>query len=185
MQTSGKITSLNSQWQDLQQLQLPNLSQLDNIKPHLDLVLLALKAIASVTAEDVLQAAQELNLTAVIGDRHCPNAEERKKIDLEEVRQLVLIICYLAKQHQELIRRGVSLLEQVSDEQTNEPHHPALLANYVERFINFSQARSQEQDDLTAQSLSQLALKLLIDLLFYSGDNGHRLLWQALFPAAN
>ncbi len=185
MQPSGKTTSWNWQWQDLQKLKLPNLSQLDNIKPHLDLVLLALEAIASVTAEDVLQAAQELNLNSLVDNHHCANAEKRKKLDVEEVRPLVVIICHLAKQHQELIRRGVSLLEQVSDEQTNESDYPALLANYVERFINFSQARSQEQDKLTAQSLSQLALKLLIDLLFYSGDNGHRLLWLAIFAAAN
>ena len=176
MQSSGNTTSLNWQWQDLQQLALPDESQLENIKSHLDLVWLALEAIALVTPEDIDQAAQELNLTSVIGDRDCQN--------VAEVRSLVIIICHLAKQHQELIRRGVSLLEQVG-EQHNELHYPALLTDYAERFTKIYQARNHHSADLTPQSLSQLAFKLLIDLLFYSGDNGHRLLWLAISAADN
>ena len=105
---------------------------------------------------------------------------------MEEARSLVLIICHLAKQHQELIRRGVGLLEQVT-EQNKELHHTALLGDYLDRFINLYQERIDQPHDisLSPESLSQLALKLLIDLLFYSGNNGHRLLWLAIFDAAN
>lgn len=176
MQSLGNTTSWNWQWQDLQQLKLPDESQLDKIKSHLDLVWLALEAIAFVTPEDSSIAAQELNLTAVVGNRQGQN--------VAEVRSLVIIICHLAKQHQELIRRGVSLLEQVG-EPNDEPDYPALLADYAERFTKLYRARNQQQEDLIVQSLSQLAFKLLIDLLFYSGDYGHRLLWLAISPATN
>lgn len=176
MQSSGNTTSWNWQWQDLQQLKLPDESQLENIKSHLDLVWLALEAIALVTPEDSSQAAQELNLTSVFSDR--------QKQNVAEMRSLVVIYSHLAKQHQELIRRGVSLLEQVG-EQNNESDYPALLTDYAERFTKIYRARNHQQEDLVARSLSQLAFKLLIDLLFYSGDNGHRLLWLAISATDN
>jgi len=37
-----------------------------------------------------------------------------------------------------------------------------------------------EDDKVSTDVLTQLALKLLIDLLFYSGPSGHRRLWLAL-----
>ena len=64
MQPSVQTTLAKSRWEDLHQLELPNPSQLDNIKFHLDLVLLALEAIASIASEGILQAAKELNLTS-------------------------------------------------------------------------------------------------------------------------
>lgn len=181
-------------WQDLQQLKSPSPGQLENIKSHLDLVLLALEAIASITSEAILQAAKELNLESIVGDRislwrlrqsnpHRKSSGGRKKLDVEEARSLVLIICHLAKQHQELIRRAVSLLEQVTA-QNKQPHHTALLGDYLDRFINYYQERIEVQAPTSTESLSQLALKLLIDLLFYSGNRGHRLLWLAVFDSA-
>jgi hypothetical protein len=187
MQPTAKTNNSGLKLQDLQQL--PDAEQLDNIKSHLDLVLLALEAIASISSEAILQAAQELSLESVVGDRvalwrlrasnpHRKSSGGRKKLDVEEARSLVLIICYLANKHQELIRRAVSLLEQVS-EQNKSPHETALLGDYLDRFINFYQERIETK--ISSESLSNLAFKLLIDLLFYSGDRGHRLLWLAIF----
>ena len=183
-----------STWQDLQQLKSPSPEQLEDIKSHLDLVLLALEAIAGITSEAILQAAKELNLESIVGDRislwrlrqsnpHRKSSGGRKKLDVEEARSLVLIICHLAKQHQELLRRAVSLLEQVTA-QNKQPHHTALLGDYLDKFINYYQERIEVQKSTPAISLSQLALKLLIDLLFYSGNRGHRLLWLAIFDSA-
>ncbi|GAB4528482.1 MAG: DUF3038 domain-containing protein [Pleurocapsa sp.] len=187
MQPTAKTNNSGWKLRDLQQL--PDAEQLDNIKSHLDLVLLALEAIASISSEAILQAAQELGLESVVGDRvalwrlrasnpHRKSSGGRKKLDVEEARLLVLIICYLANKHQELIRRAVSLLEQVS-EQNKPPHKTALLGDYLDRFIDFYQERIETK--ISSESLSHLAFKLLIDLLFYSGDRGHRLLWLAIF----
>jgi len=178
---------------NLEDNKVTNDSDLENIKSHLDLILLALEAIANISSEGIIQAAKELNLESVIGDRitlwrlRSSNPKRkssggRKKLDVEEARSLVIIICYLAKQHQELLRRAVCLLEEIS-EQNEPPYRIALLGNYLDQFINYYQERISNSHNITPKYLSHLAWKLLIDLLFYSGDNGHRLLWIAIFDA--
>ncbi|MGL6345013.1 MAG: DUF3038 domain-containing protein [Waterburya sp.] len=181
-------------WRELTSLKTPEDRELDNIKYHLDLVLLALEAIANIRSEAMIKAAQDLYLESVMVDRlnlwqlksSDPKREtdgKRKKLDVEEARSLVLIICYLANQHQELLRRGVSLLEQVT-EQNQPPHQTALLGNYLDRFINSYQERIANPQYISSESLAYLPWKLLSDLLFYSGHNGHRLLWGTIFDTA-
>jgi hypothetical protein len=184
-----------AKWQDLHRLRMPTIEQLDNIKSHLDLVILALEAIANVTSETILQAATTLELDSIVKDRvelwRLRQANPwrksnggRKKLDVEEARSLVLIICYLAKQEQELLRRAVSLLEQVTA-QNQEPHKMALLGDYLDKFTNLYQERMAEETAMNAEQLYQLGLKLLVDLLFYSGKAGHRLLWLAILGQGN
>ncbi|NJR40542.1 MAG: DUF3038 domain-containing protein [Leptolyngbyaceae cyanobacterium CSU_1_4] len=181
---------------DLEMLPLagqPDPSQLDNIKAQLDLVLLALEALANIGSEAILQAATELDLAAVVADRVAlwrlrqssplRKGQGRKRLDVEEARSLVLIICHLAKQQQELIRRAVALLEQLT-EQNREPHQVALLGDYLDRFSNAYQERMEEGENTAQVQLTQLALRLLIDLLFYSSPSGARRLWLALMDRA-
>ncbi len=176
--------------EDLPLGQAPDSMQLDNIKTQLDLVLLGLEALAGIGSEEMLRAAADLNLESVVSDRVGlwrlrqsnpvrKSSGGRKKLDVEEARSLVLIICHLAKQHQELIRRAVTLLEQMA-EQNSEPHRAALLGDYLDKFSNTYQERMEQGEDVSPDLLTQLALKLLIDLLFYGGPNGHRRLWLAL-----
>ncbi len=168
----------------------PDPTQLDNIKAQLDLVLLALEALAELGSEAMLQAAEDLHVEAFMGDcvalwrlrQSSPLRKGqggRKKLDVEEARALVLVSCYLAKQQQELIRRAVALLEQTT-EQNREPHQAALLGDYLDRFNNTYQERMDNGDSTPPQTLTHLALRLLIDLLFYSAPNGPRRLWLAL-----
>lgn len=168
----------------------PDDQHLANIKTHLDLILLALEALTAITSEAMLQAAKELNLESVIGDRVelwrlrqsnplRKSSGGRKKLDVEEARSLVLIICHLAQQHQELIRRGVSLLEQITA-QNKPPHQTSLLGDYLDRFLNMYQERMEESLSIPVKKLESLGFKLLIDLLFYSAPNGSRRLWLAL-----
>lgn len=177
-------------WQQLNLDQVPADQQLDNIKAQLDLVLLALEALADIGSDAILQAATKLNLESMVTDRvHLWRLRQsnpmrkgqggRKKLDVEEARTLVLIICYLAKQHQALIRRAVALLEQVTED-NRAPHTVSLLGDYLDTFSNTYQERMEESDQLSPSFLTHLALKLLIDLLFYSGPGGHRRLWLAL-----
>lgn len=172
----------------------PDPSQLDNIKAQLDLVLLALEALTGIGSEAMLQAAADLSLESLVADRvsiwrlrqSSPlrrGQGGRKKLDVEEARALVLISCYLAKQHQELIRRAVALLEQMAD-QNREPHQAALLGDYLDAFNNTYQERMEDGDHTPPEVLTHLALKLLIDLLFYSAANGPRRLWLALMDRA-
>lgn len=172
-----------SRWQDLQQLPQPDRKQLDRIEIYLDLVLIALMAIAELDSEALLQVAEELDQRSTVGDRPLgwQPTGANKALEEDEARSLVLIICYLAKQHQELIRRAVSLLE-IKGEQ-REAERVTLLKDYLNKFIILYRARIKERSPVTVD-LSQLAWKLLTDLLFYSSDIGHRLLWLAALNAA-
>ena len=176
-------------WEEFNLTALPDPVQLDNIKAQLDLVLLALETLTGIGSDAILSAAAQLNLESAIKDRvtlwrlrsSSPLRGEggRKKLDVEEARSLVLIICHLAKQHQELIRRAVALLEQMT-EQNRAPHQAALLGDYLDAFSNKYVERMEEGENLSPDSLAHLALKLMIDLLFYSSKGGHRRLWLAL-----
>ena len=189
MRSTTKTPTPANQWEDWHPAE-PDSGQLDNIKAHLDLILLALEALTGIGSEAMLQAASELNLEDVVSDRvslwrlrqsnpQRKSSGGRKKLDVEEARALVLIICHLAQQHQELIRRAVALLEQMV-EQNQEPYRVALLGDYLDSFSNTYEERMNLTDNVSPNMLSQLAFKLLIDLLFYSATNGHRRLWLAL-----
>ena len=190
MRSTVKTATQTPSWEDLPLGQAPDSMQLDNIKTQLDLVLLGLEALAGIGSEEMLRAAADLNLESVVSDRVGlwrlrqsnpvrKSSGGRKKLDVEEARSLVLIICHLAKQHQELIRRAVTLLEQMA-EQNSEPHRAALLGDYLDKFSNTYQERMEQGENVSPDVLTQLALKLLIDLLFYGSPNGHRRLWLAL-----
>jgi hypothetical protein len=192
MYPTVKTSSPVSQWQQLPLESPPDEGQLDNIKTHLDLLLMALEALAKIGSEAILQAAQVLNLEGMVADRVAlwrlrqsnplrKGSGGRKKLDVEEARSLVLIICHLASQNQELIRRSVSLLEQVGN-QGQPPHRIALLGDYLDSFSQLYQERIEQGESLTSGQLTEIAFKLMIDLLFYSSRNGHRRLWLALLP---
>ncbi|HEY9825476.1 MAG TPA: DUF3038 domain-containing protein [Stenomitos sp.] len=167
----------------------PNGAQLDNIKTQIDLILLALEAIAGIGSEAMLQAATELGVQEMISDRVAlwrlrqsnpmrRGSGGRKKLDIEEARSLVLISCHLAQAHHSTIRRAISLLEDLT-EQNRPPHQAALLGDYLDQFTNLYQER-MDDEHRTPEALTDLGLKLLIDLLFYSGPQGVRRLWMAL-----
>ncbi len=180
-------TDQSPAWAELALTRQPDSHQLDNIKAQLDLVLLALEMLTQISSEAMLQAATELNLSDLLADRVAlwrlrqssplRRGQGRKRMDVEEARALVLIVHHLAKQHQELIRRAVALLEQLS-EQNRAPHEAALLGDYLDDFSNAYEERMEAT--ATPAQLSHLALKLLIDLLFYSAPSGSRRLWMAL-----
>lgn len=190
MHSAANSATPNSQWEDLTQLSTPNTVQWDNIKTQLDLVLLALETLAGIGSEAMIRAASNLNLESKVPDRVAlwrlrqsnplrKGQGGRKKLDVEEARSLVLITCYLAREHQELIRRAVGLLEQIA-ETNREPHQAALLGDYIDAFCNTYQERMEESEEISTDVLSHFALKLLVDLLFYSSPGGHRRLWLAL-----
>ncbi|BAZ46869.1 hypothetical protein NIES4102_39110 [Chondrocystis sp. NIES-4102] len=169
-------------WQDVNQLLTLDLNQLNSIKYHLDLLLLALEAIADLDSVAFIEAAKDLNLKLSKSDLG-ESFAQNKEIAIEQIKSLILIICYLARQHQELLRRAVGLLEQVTVEYKSS-NQVTLLANYFDLFINYYQTRINQKLDISIDYLTQLAGKLLSNLLFYSGNNGHHLLLVVIIDAA-
>ena len=163
--------------------------QLQNIKAHLDLVLLALEALAGVGSEAMLEAAQTLGLGHLMGDRvslwrlrqasPLRQGQGRKKLDVDEARALVLVSAHLAQTQAGAIRKAVAALEQATV-QGKAPYRVAQLGDYLDRFSNLYQDRMAADAASPMDALTDLALKLLVDLLFYSQPQGDLRLWTAL-----
>ena len=173
MYPNVKTPSLASPSEDLPLVQPPDAKQLDKVEAHLDLLLLALESLTGIGLEGRLEAAKELNLELP------QRSGEHEALEVEAARSLAPIACYLAKQHQELIRRACSLLEQMA-EPNPKPHRSALLEDYLDAFCQGYQERRGGGSHSSPELLQPLAFKLLIDLLFYSGANGCCRLWLAL-----
>ena len=182
-------------------------AQLSDIKAQLDLVLMALEALTHIGSESMLEAAKRLQLENILSDRvglwrlrqssPLRKGQGRKKLDVEEARALVLVICYLSAAHHEKIRQAIATLEQAT-QQGEPPHRAAILGDYLDNFSNLYSDRMSEESlsthpaaspsatipSTTTQILTQLSFRLLIDLLFYSAPNGERQLWLALLDRA-
>ncbi|MDJ0598101.1 MAG: DUF3038 domain-containing protein [Crocosphaera sp.] len=170
-------------WGDTPLTNPPTPQQLDQMQTHLDLVLLASESLIPIDADMLLQAALDLDINTTLvekvqlwSNREADNSIHR--FSVEQMRSLILIICYISQQHQELIRRAVTLLEQMTVQQ-KDPAQTTLLGNYLDHFQDFY-LNSGNNLQLSPHQQVKLASKLLIDLLFYSGDNGYDRLWLAL-----
>ena len=171
----------------------PQPEQLDSIKAQLDLVLLALESLVGLGSEAMLEAAKQLGLQDLMSDRvtlwrlrqasPLRKGQGRKKLDVDEARGLVLVSIHLAQQYQANIRKAVTLLE-TATAQNKPPHRIGLLGDYLDTFSNFYAERMTADDIPTTEHLRDLALKLLVDLLFYSQSGGTRRLWLALLDRA-
>ncbi|OIP79164.1 MAG: hypothetical protein AUK48_00275 [Oscillatoriales cyanobacterium CG2_30_44_21] len=168
----------------------PTLPQLQAIKAHLDLILIALEALTGLGSDEMLSVAEKLGLTEILSDRitlwrlrqasPLRKGKGRKKLDVDEARAMTLISCSLAAQQQFAIRNAVAQLEK-STALKLPPHREPIIGDYLDRFNNLYQERMTEEDQAKPDAIQRLALKLLIDLLFYSSQLGSRRLWVALF----
>lgn len=164
--------------------------QLQSIKAHLDLALLALEALTGISSDAVLKTAQRLGLEEFFGDRlslwrmrqssPLRKGKGRKNLDIEEAQALTLVICSLARQYQGKIRQAIAKLEQLSP-QKQSLHQEPILADYLEHFHQLYCERMMQWEAVSPSYLEKLSLKLLVDLLFYSAPNGDRRLWIALW----
>ena len=169
------------------------LPQLYQIKAHLDLILLALEALTEITSESMLQAAEELKLQNILSDRLVlwrlrqanplrkgssgKGSSGRKKLDVDEAKAIALITSHIASKYQTSIRQAVAELEKCTAKNAS-PHKQKILGDYLDRFHSMYEDRMTEPT--SNQNLEKLALKLLIDLLFYSSATGSRRLWMSL-----
>jgi hypothetical protein len=103
---------------------------------------------------------------------------------VDEARAMTLISCTLAAQQQFAIRNAVAQLEK-STALKRAPHREPILGDYLDRFNSLYQERMAEEEQAKPDEIQRLALKLLIDLLFYSSQIGSRRLWVALFERSH
>ena len=138
----------------------------------------------------MLGAAQTLQLDQWVSDRvnlwRLRNANPlrrstggRKRIDVDEARALVLIICHLATQHHGQIRSTMEHLEQAVLAERS-PFQEPKVGDYLDEFHSHYRSRMVDGDHRDQHSITELGLRVLIDLLFYSGKQGPHRLWQAL-----
>lgn len=186
METPSSITN----WVDSSLANTPSMEQLKKIQTHLELVLLGLEALTNINPNDLSLVAQDLGLNMVKvqswklwQERHLSKVNEIQEttqpLTIEEGRLLIVIICHLCQENQELIRRAVTLLEQMMA-QNKDPLRISLLKDYFEHFKQLYHGETPKNQSLPPQQLSKLAFKLLVDLLFYSTTDGHRRLWLAV-----
>lgn len=169
----------------------PSPTQLGHLQCQLDILLLALASLTPLKIGDLQQAAKELQLTSfpingAESDLISHPRQWRSLTDnftVERARSLVILICHLAQEYQELLRRAVTLMEQMQ-EQGKDATRTTLLGEYLETFQKFYTAYRLEQSQQIWEDLTPFAFKLLIDLLFYSARNGHRRLWLVLLDEA-
>lgn len=159
------------------------------IKAQIDLILLSLEALAHVGSAEVLALAEVMGFEAYLPDRvglwrlrqSSPlrrGRNGRRKLDVDEARALALICTRLAQQHQQTIRTAIERWQQQTS-QGRAPHLDPVLGDYIDRFTSLYQERMADSSR-DGSELAQLALDLLVDLLFYSTPQGARRLWITL-----
>ncbi|MGD1807020.1 DUF3038 domain-containing protein [Dapis sp. BLCC M126] len=177
------------QRQDYIQPPLAQKVPLDKIRTKLDMTLLALKVLIGMNSESILRVATKLNIPPKIANEIALTVGEDKgeksalsqnqRLKLEEAQNFILVICHLAKQNQALIRRAVALMEQMGA-QNSKPQSVTLLREYLANFKKAYQDYYWNRENMTPDNPETLALKLLVDLLFYSAPQGCNRLLSSL-----
>jgi Protein of unknown function (DUF3038) len=163
-------------------------AQLHNINLELELVTVAIVALAQVDQLEIGQIAQELQVEPLVADwiAQWPDHQftHHQQLDLEQIRSLVLVVDRLTHHYQAVVRQSVSDWQHMT--QANRlPLESPTLAEYIGNFIKIYQVRLGHEQTHSLEALSQAALNLLLELLFYSGTNGHQRLWQALLQRSH
>lgn len=151
---------------------------------------MGLEALLGEGSDVMLAAATAVGVEPLIGDRvtlwRLRNANPlrqstggRKKIDIEEIRALVLVIGFLSREHQTAIRQCLESLESAVNNERS-PYREPKIGDYLDAFMSFYRSRMIDADQRANDSLSELALTILAELLFYGSSAGPRRLWNAL-----
>lgn len=159
-------------------------------KAHLDFLLMGLEALLGEGSEVMLAAAEAVNVQTILSDRvtlwRLRNANPlrqstggRKKVDIDEIRALVLVISYLAREHHSQIRSCLANLEAAVNAERS-PYREPEIGDYLDAFISYYRSRMIDAEQRRNDTLTELALTLLAELLFYGSRSGPRRLWNAL-----
>jgi hypothetical protein len=168
-------------WQLLDLQPEPQTDKLETITRQLYQSVFALEALLENSSDTWEKVAEHLNLTSVLSGwlQQRNQSSLQSSLNADEARSLVLVICHLAGQNQALIRRGVNLVEQLT--QQNQPlNQVTLLRDYLLGFSQRYQQYISLDSRLSTEQITSLALKSLIDLLFYSHPNSPKPFWLTL-----
>jgi hypothetical protein len=162
---------------------------------QLDLLLLAIEALDLGGGEAMLATARDLALETLVkgrvhlwllrGTNPMRRYSQRRPLQLDEAKALVMIICTLARRLTVLVRQLLIGHQQLTDKQLSLDHH-FRLADYMHRFRSHFRARmNPRRAGVIAYSsdekLDELAVQLLQQLLLCSGVLGPQRLWSSLF----
>ncbi|NEQ38927.1 MAG: DUF3038 domain-containing protein [Okeania sp. SIO3I5] len=178
--TNAKVLVI-PQRQDYVQPPVAKTVPLDKIRKKLDMTLLALKVLIGINSESIVRVASKLNIPPKIVDKIALTVGEDKgekwavsenqPLKVQEAQSFILVICHLAKQNQALIRRAVALMEQMGTEDSK-LQSVTLLREYICNFKKAHQDYYWNREKMKPDNSETLALKLLVDLLFYSAPQG-------------
>jgi hypothetical protein len=162
---------------------------------EIDLMLLAIEALELEGSEVILQTAKFLELDEIIKDRvtlwrlrntnPLRRHNQRRALSLTEAKALVIVGCYMARRLTVLIRQLLLAYQQLQEQQLSMDHH-FRLNEYLERFrahfrSRMNPRRAAVAENYSDESLNQLALNLLTELLFCTGTYGIQRFWFSLF----
>ena len=160
-------------------------AQLHKLAIKLDLVAIALAALTRIEQVEMRQVAADLQVESIVSgwiDKWSPDRFiSSGQLDLQQLRALVSIVHRLAIAHQALVRRNITYWQQTVQADLL-PLQSPLLADYLNNFITIYQAHFGSE--VSFEALSEAALTLLLELLFYGGATGHQRLWVALLQRA-
>ncbi|WP_035985433.1 DUF3038 domain-containing protein [Leptolyngbya sp. KIOST-1] len=174
---------------------LPNDECPRRARIHLDLLLLAIEALDLGGGEAMLAISRELALEGLVkgrvhlwllrGTNPMRRYSQRRPLQIEEAKALVIIICTLTRRLTVLVRQLLVGYQQLNDKQLSPQHH-FRLADYLSRFRSHFRARMNPRRAgviaySTDEKLDQLAIQLLQQLLLCSGVLGPQRLWSSLF----
>jgi Protein of unknown function (DUF3038) len=163
-------------------------SQIGRMADDLETTAIALVALTQIGKSEIAQAARDLQLEPLVAEWldswSLPPTKSLQRLDVKELRALVLVISHLAQEYQALIRRNISYWEQTIEYRQLPLQSPSL-ADYISNFIKIYQERSGKLTDLAFEGLSESALGVLVELLFYSSPKGHKRFWNALLQRSH
>ena len=183
MMSIQPMSASTAKWDDLLLNSDLDPARVELMAANLDTIAIALVALTQIGKIEIEQAARELQLETLVAEWidswSLPPTKSRQRLDVKELRALVLVISHLAREYQTLIRRNISYWEQIIEYRQLPLQSPSL-ADYISNFIKIYQERSGKPTDLAFEALSEAALGVSIELLFYSSPKGHKRLWHAL-----
>ncbi|GGA00316.1 hypothetical protein CYANOKiyG1_11870 [Okeania sp. KiyG1] len=147
--------------------------------------LLALNVLTGINSDSILRVASKLNIPPNLADELTLVVDEKRgmsanrPLKTEEAKFFISIVCHLAKQNQALIRRAVALMEQVAAQKAK-PQSVTLLREYLDKFEKAYKQYHIYSENTPDDNPEKLALKLLVDLLFYSAPQGCSRHWSSL-----
>ncbi len=188
MMSIQAMPASTAKWDDLSLNFDLDPAQIARMTVNFETIAIALVALTQIGKTEIAAAARDLQLessgSSWIDSWSSIGRRSTQQLDIRELRALVSIVSQLACEHQTIIRRNISYWEQTVEYHQLPLQSPSL-ADYISNFIKIYQERSGNPHHLSFEALSETALGILVELLFYSSPTGHKRLWNALIQRSH